>query len=403
MNKNILKYSLIVLLILIVSCDDGPPILPGLTKSQVVVKTSPSGATVVVNGKSAEGITPVYIDELEPGFYKVDVKKETYLDTTFYIIFQRGRTDTLDTELREDPALWWKIWKTTNGLPAGAIVDLTFDNSGVLWISTNGGGIAKFINNSFQIINSSNSGLPSNFIKQVFFDHMGNVWVATSLGLAKYDGAMWTKYTTSNTNILDNFITSITQDKNNVIWFGTASGGIVSFDGVRFKVFTKRNSGIPSDYITSIVVDASNNKWIGTYGEGLIKFDDVNWEVFRQGNSSLMNNYINNLYLDQQGMLWIASGATISPGTLSKYDGNDFTHYFNAGFSIVNKITKASDGTLWVGVSTGLYHFVNNKWISYTVQNSGLPNNAVTAITIDNEGNKWVGGSSGLSKYIGGK
>ncbi|MDP2303796.1 MAG: two-component regulator propeller domain-containing protein [Ignavibacteria bacterium] len=403
MTKNILKYLLILFFGLIVSCDDGPPILPGLTKSQVVVKTSPEGATVIINGKSAEGITPVYIDKIEPGFYKIDVKKDTYLDTTFYLIFQRGRTDTLITELREDPAYWWKIWKTANGLPTGSIVDLTFDNSGSLWISTNGGGVAKLTNNTFQIFNSSNSGLPSNFIRQVFFDHVGNTWVATSLGIAKYDGASWTKFTTANTNIIDNFITSITQDKNNVLWFGTASGGLVSFDGVRFKVFTKRNSGIPSDYITSIVVDASNNKWIGTYGEGLVKFDDVNWEVFHQINSSLMNNYINHLYLDQQGMIWIASGTTVSPGTLSKYDGTNFRHYFNSSFLIINKITSAVDGTLWVGTSTGLYHFVNNNWITYSVQNSGLPNNSVTAITIDNEGNKWAGGSSGLAKYIGGK
>lgn len=405
MKKTSITLLSVILPILLISCDDGPPILPGLTKSQVVVSTNPEGATITINGKVFEKTTPTYIDELEPGFYKIDVKKSTYLDTTFYIIFQRGRTDTINTLMREDPTHWWKVWKTSNGLPSGAINDLVFDNSGSLWIATNGGGLAKFNNTTFQIYTSSNSQIPSNFLRKIFFDKSNNLWVASSLGIAKFDGAVWTKFSGSNANLVDNYITSIVEDKNNVIWFGTASGGLISFDGVRFNSYTMRNSGLPSNYITSIVVDANNNKWIGTYGEGLVKFDNYNWQVFHVINSNLYNNYINDLFFDRQGNLWIASGASSAPvpvGTLTKFDGTNFRHYLGRGFTTVNKISESPNGAIWIGTTTGLFSYFSENWALYTLQNSGLPNNSVTSITFDAEGNKWVGGSSGLSKYIGG-
>ena len=97
-----LNYLIILIFIFsLTSCDNSCCVYPGLTKSKVVILTSPDSASIYLNNKQSDTFSPSVIDDLEPGFYKVDLIKNTYLDTSIYFLIDRDVIDTLFVELRE--------------------------------------------------------------------------------------------------------------------------------------------------------------------------------------------------------------------------------------------------------------------------------------------------------------
>lgn len=62
------------------------------------------------------------------------------------------------------------------------------DNSGRLWIGTNGGGANLYDQKKGQInLFSTENGLPSNFIKAIFPDKNNRIWISTDKGIACFD------------------------------------------------------------------------------------------------------------------------------------------------------------------------------------------------------------------------
>jgi len=57
----------------------------------------------------------------------------------------------------------------------------------------------------------------------------------------------------------------------------------------------------------------------------------------------------------------------------------------------VRALTKAADGSLWVGTDFGLAHLKNSLWTVYQTTNSQLPDDCIRSIAEDNEGNIWIG------------
>jgi len=56
-------------------------------------------------------------------------------------------------------------------------------------------------------------------------------------------------------------ISTIFQDHEGIIWFGTQDG-LVRFDGQAFKVFTKKEHGLISNVFSQIYEDHKNRLWI---------------------------------------------------------------------------------------------------------------------------------------------
>ncbi|MCP4649784.1 MAG: T9SS type A sorting domain-containing protein [PVC group bacterium] len=125
--------------------------------------------------------------------------------------------------------------------------------------------------------------------------------------MARFDGASWTVYDTSNSSLPANTINSLVIDGNGEMWmvafepFGYYR--LVKYDGVDFKVFT--NMHIPG-YITSrIAIERNDLIWIGIE-EGLIKFDGTNSVKFN--NKSGLPFLYDNVYtvtIDNSGNKWL--------------------------------------------------------------------------------------------------
>lgn len=216
----------------------------------------------------------------------------------------------------------WTIYNSANsGLPGDMITAITSDENNNLWIGTYNKGVAVLRGNDWEVFNTTNSGLPSNFISAIIFDRDGTLWIGTDRsGIVKYDGNNWTVYNSANADLppsnicsslaIDNNgilyagflydlgsqipgglskyeagswtliqsnyidISTLTIDKYNYIWAGSAINGFGLING-RFvfrDVFNKHNSPITSNMVNTIAVDKEMYKWIGTGGNGLIKY-----------------------------------------------------------------------------------------------------------------------------------
>jgi ligand-binding sensor domain-containing protein len=407
--KKLLSILLpIVLLFGFVSCNEEPPIIPGLTKSRIYVETEPEYATVTFNNKSVNDITPLLLDELEPGFYKFSFKLDKHKDTTVYLFTRRGIYDTLFVEILEAPQYWWTIYNPQNSqLPTKSINKIVVDKTNTLYLLSGSHGIIKYDGINWNVINTSNSGIPSDVVNDLIIEDSGVMWVATSKGFAKFDGSNWIVFNMANSGLPGNYITTLALDKNRILWLGTYGHGLLKFDGVSFTNYTIYNSELPANQVTSIAVDNNNNKWIGTWGEGTARFDGLNWEVFNFLKSHTLSNYVSYVLIDKGNTVWIGSGSGNSPGGLTKIEGGIITNYSLQNSMIPGRIVTSiaidSKNTKWICTSDGGVAMLRDKkWKVYNDFNSGLPMNSAVSIAVDLQDNKWII-SDGLAKYIGQK
>ena len=182
------------------------------------------------------------------------------------------------------------------------------DDNGNKWVGTEGGGLAKFDGTTWMVYSSFNSGLPDNNISSIAIDGSGNKWIGTEdSGLAKFDGIAWTVYTTSNSGLSDNNVSSLGIDGNGTKWIGTEDGGLAKFNGMIWTVYTTSNSGLPENSVSSVIIDGIGSVWVGTLDAGFAKFDGAAWKVYTSSNSGLPDDWIQTLLIDGNGNLFIGT------------------------------------------------------------------------------------------------
>lgn len=88
----------------------------------------------------------------------------------------------------------------------------------------------------------------------------------TSSGVSKFDGTIWTAYTTAD-GLAGNYVTAIVIDSLGNIWFSTF-GGVTVFDGTTWITYTTADEW-GDNYLFPLAIDSADNKWVGTYGGGV--------------------------------------------------------------------------------------------------------------------------------------
>ena len=88
----------------------------------------------------------------------------------------------------------WKSYTVADGLAGGNIRAITEDKRGDLWIATDGNGVSRFDGEDFHNFSTAD-GLPSNYVWAILEDSKGDLWFATGVGVCKYDGKSFEKFT----------------------------------------------------------------------------------------------------------------------------------------------------------------------------------------------------------------
>lgn len=84
-------------------------------------------------------------------------------------------------------------YTAVDGLPQSEVRAMVEDKNGYLWIATQGGGLARFDGQKFQVYTTLD-GLLSNIVTTLLIDSSNNIWMAHPRGITKFDGQSFKKF-----------------------------------------------------------------------------------------------------------------------------------------------------------------------------------------------------------------
>ncbi|MCF0051846.1 response regulator [Dyadobacter sp. LJ53] len=316
---------------------------------------------------------------------------------------------------------------------------------------------------------SAENGLLNNNVNCVMQDNTGFIWIGTNGGLHRYDGHEFKIYKNDDkdeNSISNDFVTALAEDRSGNIWIATSGGGVNVLDphkGVFAKYIFKGNDpkSISGDYVNKIVFDQNEKLWIATTG-GLDVFDPISRTVLKHYKSdeknaqSLSENNVNTVFCDRQNNIWAGTAQGLNlldrkTGAFRRFvsdnggksiSGNDIRAVFQDSKSRIwvgtygfglnlyqpgdgsfkrfkndpkepasisnNNITSINEhlGEIWIGTENGGLNILDTQsWTfsSYThdeVDRSSVAGNSVDYIFKDRQKNLWLGiYSAGLSIY----
>ena len=194
----------------------------------------------------------------------------------------------------------------------------------------------------------------------VFQDNNGFVWVGSNNGLFVYDGFAFRDILFSDT-VLRAPVSSITSDASGNIWVGYRNGKIATGTESGIALFEPAE-GLPAVPITDLLIDNKGVLWIATYGEGVYFYSNERMYNINT-DDGLNDNYIYTLASGPEG-IWAGTDAGIA--VIAAEVDRKVIHTYSTAEGlpdvIVQKIARASDGGMWVGMqSDGICYFDPQK------------------------------------------
>lgn len=204
-------------------------------------------------------------------------------------------------------------------------------------------------------------GLSVNTVTSIIQDRQGFMWFGTSMGINCYDGKTFRHFlpTTYESGLKGiNDINSLSEGYDDELLAGTASG-LYIFDKKQEKFTragwtTSDGTGITSTvYATIVAPDGSI--WIATYGQGVFRYDYGTGSMTQflhnpDDRWSIPSDNIRNLFIDSRNRIWIL---TYDNGIGCMLPGEEkCIRYIGHGTSISERYDVAcedSEGNLWFG------------------------------------------------------
>lgn len=145
------------------------------------------------------------------------------------------------------------------------------DDSGRVWISTDGQGITIYDGVHFSFLTKAD-GLTDDNISEMFQAFDGRIWIGSMLGgMSIYDGRTFTPITIED-GVLGDESAAIYQDKDGSIWFSSEGHGVYRYNGKKFEQYYKKQ-GLISGGIIRIFRDSKDRFWFGGW-KGLFRLQE---------------------------------------------------------------------------------------------------------------------------------
>lgn len=266
------------------------------------------------------------------------------------------------------------------GLPQSQVFCLLEDHRGVLWAGTQGGGLARFNGQDFNVFNTSH-GLPGNRINDLVELIDGQLLIATEKGLAAYDGMHIT--------VLDSLFGS----QPIFSLFADSSSIFVGGEGL----LTRTRAGLRDPEVILEgedifdVLDGNDGFYYACGDKGLYRIDSG-------GQCALIpfrtTAYCNSMFYGADEKLRVC---TYGHGVLI-CEGNQLIE--DPSLSelpdvVFDAIVAADGSTFFATQKDGLFvREQGGQWQRY-MRERGLPVNAIHCLSLDRWGNVWLGTSGG--------
>ncbi|MGD9790358.1 MAG: GC-type dockerin domain-anchored protein [Phycisphaerales bacterium] len=278
----------------------------------------------------------------------------------------------------------------------------------------------------------------------------GAIWVGGIGGSARWDGSVWQRHRISSDSMMGYHLWDIDfATDGRVFMNGNAApgvGGFNIFDGQHWTCVDDFNYGLgpawglPTDETRALRLRPNGNLVLAPSGQGLVEWNGTTYTPFdiEEGDD------VTNLDIDGSGVVWASSDRTglyRFTSVSAPRQRFDFTNSpIFAGFGGIKDITRdptspthvwlaqtnaamrtngttwqvitgtslglsdaslegtilcatpASDGTVWIGSMSGLFHVdpSTGAFTHFTTTNSALPSNEVRHIHFAPDGSMWI-------------
>jgi signal transduction histidine kinase/ligand-binding sensor domain-containing protein/AraC-like DNA-binding protein len=286
--------------------------------------------------------------------------------------------------------------KNQRSLSHNNIITLCQDPSGTLWVGTENG-LDAFNKKTKEFINyfhdEKNPGsLSSGSINSILWERSGTLWISTPTGINKLNWAKqpFTKYAHQN-------IVSDLKEYDGMIWVATLNGWE--------KFNPKTEQFIPVSFGKNYLVgiDDIGDQWLNTYQGGIYKRDNHGIIThFYNPSPSDPPIWVSCIYKSPEGIAWI--GTSNSGLYFIDPVSNRFT-LFKKLKVYINFVYEDSFGSLWIGTVMGgllCYNRDRNKlkeYISDPKYPKSISGNTILDVHMDKKGFLWFGTNIGLNKY----
>lgn len=295
-------------------------------------------------------------------------------------------------------------YTTADGLLSDNVNCVDVDASNNLWFGTQAG-VSKFdgaVWTDYTTANSAN--LIDDNITAIYCASSGDLWVGSDFGASVFSGGNWTSYTTAD-GLGNDQIKCISEDANGDIWFGTSSGA-TELSGSTWTSYGTSN-GLPFGGVTAITLQNDGTLWMGSGLGGVWHFNGSTFTGIT-ATDGLVDNRLRAIAIDDQGQRWFGTSEGISVfNNANTFVTNHTTIFTLPAPDTLNPIEDVkidNSGNIWVGVYVdylvtqgGVCAYDGNQWFEYKVAD-GLVGPVVRALAVDQDNSVWVATSTGVSK-----
>lgn len=322
--------------------------------------------------------------------------------------------------------LYKSVENDSSSLAGNYILSLFCDTQGKLWIGSDMG-LQYYDVQHDAFVSIKNKSLTSTHIKAIAEDKHGNLWIGTDHGLVQMSYSenkhkVRTFRFNSLTHTLRDEVNCLYIDKKNTIWVGLNRGiarADLNKDSCIFtllKRFPGPSHSIERDYVTSITGDLKNGLWFGTIDRGLFYYNDSTGDFSHYYQTAtkdflLASNSVRSLLSDRKGNIWVSTQNGISVINITKKTNIIYRHDPKDQKSLSQNSVYAlyldKQQSIWAGTYFGgvnIIHSVNTPF--HTIKNeplrSRLSSNIISSIIEDAHHNLWIGtqgGDGGLDYY----
>lgn len=251
-------------------------------------------------------------------------------------------------------------WSTREGLPQDRVRAMVRTRDGYLWLGTDAG-LTRFDGTRFKTFGLQ-EGLKAVTVLCLLEARDGTLWVGTLAGgvSAIRDGKVVASYGQEE-GLPSVSVFWMAEDPEGHLWAGDRSGFAWLKDGKFTPVPGSPNDGRVG--IRSLFCDHRGTMWVSESGAELLQWNSGRWIETEKGTPPL----ITAMCEDQSGRMWFLSA---NQG-LCVRDGDGWRkHPLPDQFKgLVNSISAASDGTIWVSLyRKGVCGFRDRQFFELTVR-----------------------------------
>jgi ligand-binding sensor domain-containing protein len=311
-----------------------------------------------------------------------------------------------------------------NGKSDMTIRRIGLDNDGSLWVGglDNGLFIVDFKSKNPQFdttktpnwsvkqvknsLNPINAPIAGNDITEIYRTSWGDMWIGTKSGLSIWRHALnrFDNYDHRDDDPLSisrNYIISVFEDRQKLMWVGVSGGGFCKYDPTRLRFswlrrFANKENPKADNMVYNILETADKTLYFTTQTDGLIRFQNDRYKAFKNDPlkpESLLNNTCFGIANDGNGKLWIATYGGLSSFDVKTEKFWAFTPSKDDSTSRLLSIHKLKNRTeLLVSGTNGVFRFdlKTEKWLKNKTPQPA-PATIARRIFEDSEGQIWLG------------